>query len=236
MGQAATTTALTSSVNPSTFSQSVTFTATVTGPAGTGTPTGTVTFKDGAAILGTATVNTGGLATFATSSLAAGSHSITAQYVPDSAAATSLVGSTSTALAQTVEAAYAFTGFLTPLKAAGTLASPTYSGTQTFGSGVPVKWQLKDASGNFVGDLATATWLRAYPNTSAQCKGAPSGANPIVLYSPTSGAKGNSTFRYGSNQYNFNWDTGSTVVKGCYTLALQLSDGSVAKATNVLLK
>jgi hypothetical protein len=100
-----------------------------------------------------------------------------------------------------------------------------------------MKWTLEDASGNFVGDLGTATWLRAYVNTSSQCKGAPAtGASYTVLYSPTSGAKGNSTFRYGSDQYNFNWDTGSTVVKGCYTLALQLSDGSTAKATNILLR
>src|SRR5438445_3547338 len=41
-----TTTAVTSNNNPSTYGDSVTFTATVTAPAG-GTPTGTVTFKDG---------------------------------------------------------------------------------------------------------------------------------------------------------------------------------------------
>jgi hypothetical protein len=237
VAKAATGSTLVASPNPSTFSQSVTFTATVTGPAGTGTPTGTVTFKDGSAVLGSATLNASGVATYATSSLAVGSHSITGLYVPDAAAAANLVGSTSAVLTQTVQATYAFTGFLSPLQLAGTLASPTYSGTQTFGSGVPIKWQLKDASGNFVGDLATAPWLRAYANSSAQCQGAPAaGASYTLLYSPTTGAKGNSTFRYGSNQYTFNWDTGSTVVKGCYTLALQLSDGSVVKATNVLLK
>src|SRR5450759_3778464 len=47
-GAAATTTALSSSSNPSVFSQPVTLTATVTAtPPGTGTPTGTVTFKNG---------------------------------------------------------------------------------------------------------------------------------------------------------------------------------------------
>jgi hypothetical protein len=235
--KAATVSTLVASPNPSTFSEAVTFTATVTGPAGAGTPTGTVTFRDGAATLGTGTVNAGGVATFATPALAVGNHSITAQYVPDAEAAVNLLGSTSGALTQTVEASYAFTGFLTPLQPAGTLAAPTYSGTQSFGSAIPMKWTLEDASGNFVGDLGTATWLRAYVNTSSQCKGAPAtGASYTVLYSPTSGAKGNSTFRYGSDQYNFNWDTGSTVVKGCYTLALQLSDGSTAKATNILLR
>src|SRR5205085_76453 len=42
IAKAATTTTVTSSANPSDSGQSVTFTATVAGPAGTGTPTGTV--------------------------------------------------------------------------------------------------------------------------------------------------------------------------------------------------
>jgi hypothetical protein len=44
---------LTSSQNPSNFGQAVTFTATVTGTS----PTGTVTFKDGATVLGTGTLS-----------------------------------------------------------------------------------------------------------------------------------------------------------------------------------
>src|SRR5207302_7181137 len=70
-------TALASSANPSTQGQAVTFTATVTSPGGT--PTGTVTFKDGANIQGTGTL-AGGQATFTTSALALGQHSITAVY------------------------------------------------------------------------------------------------------------------------------------------------------------
>ena len=55
---------LTSSTNPSMFGQSVTFTATVTVAApGAGTPTGTVTFMDGATTLGTGTLNAAGVAT-----------------------------------------------------------------------------------------------------------------------------------------------------------------------------
>ena len=63
-----TTTALTSSVNPSLGGQSVTFTATVT-TSGMGTPTGTVQFKDGGSNIGSAvTLDASGVATFATSS------------------------------------------------------------------------------------------------------------------------------------------------------------------------
>jgi hypothetical protein len=74
---AVTTTALTSSKNPSTFGDNVTFTATVT--ASSGTPTGTVTFKDSATTLATVTLSAG-KAAFATSTLAGGTHSITAIY------------------------------------------------------------------------------------------------------------------------------------------------------------
>ena len=87
-----------SSVNPSVFGQSVTFTATVSANApGSGTPTGTVTFKDGAATLGTATL-AGGSATFTTSALAAAIHSIAAVYAGD----TNFTASTSPTLKQSV--------------------------------------------------------------------------------------------------------------------------------------
>jgi hypothetical protein len=78
---AATTTAVSSSSNPSVFSQPVMFMATVTAtPPGSGVPTGTVTFKDGSATLGTGTLNNVGSATFTASAMAVGAHSITAVY------------------------------------------------------------------------------------------------------------------------------------------------------------
>jgi len=77
----ATTTAVSSSANPSVYSQPVTFTATVTAaPPGSGVPTGTVTFKNGSTTLGTGTLNGSGVATFTTSTLAVGAASITAVY------------------------------------------------------------------------------------------------------------------------------------------------------------
>ncbi len=77
---APTTTTLTSSLNPSTFGQNVTFTATVASPQSTTTPTGTVTFMDGATTLGSATLSTAGVAQFSTSSLAPGNHAISAVF------------------------------------------------------------------------------------------------------------------------------------------------------------
>jgi len=92
------TTTVTSSANPSAWGQTVTFTATITytGPA----PTGTVTFKKGSSTMGSGTVS-GGKATFATSTLAVGTYSITAVYAGDS----NYGGSTSTALSQVVDKA-----------------------------------------------------------------------------------------------------------------------------------
>ncbi|MBI1756469.1 MAG: Ig-like domain repeat protein [Fimbriimonas ginsengisoli] len=78
---ASSTTDVVSSLNPANQSQTVTFTATVTGGGPTG-PTGTVTFKDGAATLGTGTLS-GGSASLSTSALSVGHHNITATYSGD---------------------------------------------------------------------------------------------------------------------------------------------------------
>jgi subtilase family serine protease len=73
---------LTSSANPASFGQTVTFTSNVTSPAG-GTPTGTVTFKDNTTTLGSSSLNGAGVATFSTNTLSSGNHSITASYGGD---------------------------------------------------------------------------------------------------------------------------------------------------------
>jgi hypothetical protein len=85
VNRAATRLALTSSVNPAVTGQTVTFTAAVAAVApGAGTPSGTVTFRDGSVVLGTVAVGAGGTATFTTSFAAAGGHVITAIYNGDS--------------------------------------------------------------------------------------------------------------------------------------------------------
>jgi hypothetical protein len=75
--------ALISSANPSSYAQPVTFTATVTSGVGI-IPTGTVNFNDGSTTIGSGTLNSSGVATFTTSSLAVGTHSIVAAYLGDS--------------------------------------------------------------------------------------------------------------------------------------------------------
>lgn len=92
----ATTTTVSSSLNPSFVGQSVTFTATVS-PS---TATGTVTFKAGQTVLGTGSLSSG-TAAFSTSSLSAGSFNIVAVYGGDAQFASSTPGS----LTQTVNKA-----------------------------------------------------------------------------------------------------------------------------------
>jgi Bacterial Ig-like domain (group 3)/Abnormal spindle-like microcephaly-assoc'd, ASPM-SPD-2-Hydin/Beta-propeller repeat len=99
VNKATTTTTLTSSLNPSTFGQSVTLTASEA-PQFSGTVTGTVTFYDGTTLLKTVALS-GGAAKFTTSTLASGTHSITATYNGSA----SFDGSTSAPVNQVVRVA-----------------------------------------------------------------------------------------------------------------------------------
>jgi hypothetical protein len=89
VNQASTSTALTSSANPSVFGQNVTLTAKVTPVApGSGTPTGSVEFLDGGTELSEVNLN-GGTATLPVT-FSLGSHSITAVYSGDDNFTTSI--------------------------------------------------------------------------------------------------------------------------------------------------
>jgi hypothetical protein len=83
-----TTTSLTSSPNPSTLGEPVTFTATVDSSEGPPPDGETVSFLQGKTVLGTGTLSSGS-ASFTTSALKAGTHSVTADYAGDSDFATS---------------------------------------------------------------------------------------------------------------------------------------------------
>ncbi len=167
-----TTTSLSSSANPSTVGQGVTFTAVVAPASGTGTPTGTVTFTiDGQAETPSALSVVNGVdeATFTTTSLAAGPHTISAAYSGDTAFASSTVATpltetvstpalqateaqlTSSANPATAGQGVTFTAVVAPASGTGT---PT--GTVTFTidgkAGTPVP--LSEVSGR---DQATLT-------------------------------------------------------------------------------
>jgi Bacterial Ig-like domain (group 3) len=125
--------ALTSSLNPSSFGQSVTFTVTVV-PQFSGTATGTVTFRSGTATLGSATLSSG-VASYTTTKLAVGTDSITAVYNGSS----SFLPSTSIALSQMVNQASTTTNLTSSPNPSSVgqaviftaSVSPQFSGTPT---------------------------------------------------------------------------------------------------------
>jgi uncharacterized repeat protein (TIGR03803 family) len=96
--KSATSTTISSSLNPSIQGQPVTFTATVTSSGGTPPNGETVTFYTGINVLGTAPM-TGGIASLTTSGMGSGIHAISAAYLGDG----NFIGSTSPALGQAVD-------------------------------------------------------------------------------------------------------------------------------------
>ncbi len=99
-GVASTSIGVTSSKNPSSTGEAVQFSATVVWPAGTGTPTGTVTFRDGASTFATIPLAANGTASASTTFTTAGQHTVTAQYSGDA----NFGGGTSPMLQQQVNA------------------------------------------------------------------------------------------------------------------------------------
>jgi hypothetical protein len=123
---AATATTLTASETTIAAGSKITFTAQVK-PSGSGTPTGTVTFLNGTKLLGTGALNSSGQATYSTSSLAAGSYSVTAAYGGDA----TFAASTSSAVALIVTGAGAASDFALAASAGTLTIAPGKSGTDT---------------------------------------------------------------------------------------------------------
>jgi len=133
-------TALSSSLNPSIYSQPVTFTAAVS----PNNATGMVTFTDGGATIGSGTLSHGS-ATYITSSLAGGDHSIVATYSGDS----HFDASTSNTVSQTVDQATQTISFTSTAPTNAFADASTYSPTATSTSGLSVTITV-DSSSNSV--------------------------------------------------------------------------------------
>jgi hypothetical protein len=134
---ASTTTAVSSSANPSVSGQSVTYTATVS--SSSGTATGTVNFKDGGTTItgcGSQSLNGSAQATCATSYATPGSHTVTAVYSGDS----THLGSTSPNFTQTVNKAATTTALSSNHNPSVSGQSVTFTATVTVnspGAGTP---------------------------------------------------------------------------------------------------
>jgi hypothetical protein len=121
-----TTTTLTSSPNPSTYGQTVTFTAVVTSKLGAPPDGGTVTFMEGTTVLGTGTLS-GGSASFMTSTLKVGTNAIKAVYGGDS----NFASSASKAVKQVVSKATTTTALASSLNPSKVGQSVTFTATVT---------------------------------------------------------------------------------------------------------
>ncbi len=243
-----TTTTVTSSAAPAILGQSITFTATVSSTT-TGTISGTVTFFDNGTQLGTPVTlgctSKGCTATYSSSSLALGTHTISATYSGN----TTFAGS-SGSLTQYV--IFSFNGFASPLSPA--VSSPKGTGgassfgtsSQSLGSTVAVKWKLQYYSNGtltYVTSTGTALSITAYligatcPTT--ETLPATNYSQVLRLYTPLngSGSSGN-TFDSSGNTFTFSWSTskpsldGLYAQKGCYEFVVALSDGTL-KAANI---
>ena len=198
---ATTTTALTSSAATITVGSTVTFTATVTAtPAGSGTPSGSVTFQSGTATLGTATLNTSGVATFTTNALPAGNASITASYGGDADFAASkstavpitvnLISTTTslTASPMTVVTGASVTFTAVVAGAAGTSGTP--AGSVTFNNGTATLGMATlDGTGTATYSttalpVGSASVSAAYPGSSSFAASASSAVTVVVNAPP----------------------------------------------------
>src|SRR5208283_4354159 len=128
---AATTDSLTTAAGTTSFGASVTFTATLTSAGGT--PTGTVVFDNGGTSIGQGILNGSGVATFATSTLAVGPHTISAVYAGD----TNFSGSTSNSLTQAVTQAAVTSSLAASAATTGFGASVIFTATLTSAGGTP---------------------------------------------------------------------------------------------------
>src|SRR5277367_2130911 len=145
-----TTTSLSASSTQPTTGQSVTFTASIAPQSGSGTPTGSAIFLDGQTQIGTSPLSAGS-STFSSTSLLAGTHSITATYSGDATYAES----TSAPVSITV----------------GTAPTPDYS-LSVSNSSLTV---IQGSSGNLT---ITVTPKNGFKQTLALvCSGLPAGAS-----------------------------------------------------------
>jgi len=177
--------ALASSANPSFTGQPVTLTATITPSLRgvTAVPAGSVSFYDGTSLLGTGNVS-GGAATYTTSSLALGNHSITAVYSGD---AVNFVSGATAFLNQGISSPPI--GTVTSLSPASTTAGSSGLTLQVNGSnfvsGSVVQWNNAALTTTFV----SSTQLKAtVPGTDLASVGT---ASITVLNPGTSGGTSN---------------------------------------------
>jgi hypothetical protein len=111
---------------------------------------------------------------------------------------------------------YEFIGFFEPVE-----NLPVLNGVNA-GRAIPLKWELRNASGNLVLDLATVTGI-TYVQVAC-------GVEPVDQIELPAGDAGTSELRLTSTGYHFNWKTEKSFASKCYELRISLSDSSTHSA------
>lgn len=217
-----------SSLNPSNYGQSVTFTATVTGGTTT-TPTGTATFKDGTTVLGTVAVSGSSgsaSATLIKSTLTVGPHAIMVVYNGDAVFA----ASASTPLTQTVNK------IVPTVSVVSSSPTSTYGGSVTFTATVSSATTTPTGSVTFMDGVTTlstgtlnGSGIATYITSTLSIAGSPHSITAVYSgdtnFSPSTSSAISQVVNK-ANQATLNVvATPSTVVYGS-TAALSSSGGS----------
>jgi hypothetical protein len=224
---------LSSSLNPSTYTQSVTFTATLL-PS----KTGTVVFFDGTSSIGVSIIS-GATATLTTSSLLVGSHNITAQYNADTSQVLVQVVNKATPTVTVITSGPSVFGGSVTITAsvpAGVTGTVTFtSGTLTLGSGTISSGTVSvttsvltppsdvitatysgDANYNSATGTATQIVAKASPSSTLTSSLNPSLPGSAVIFTDTlpTNVTGTVTFTTGSTTLGT-----ATVTNGIATLS-----------------
>jgi hypothetical protein len=203
---ASTSTSVNSSLNPSLFGQSVTFSATVSNTATSPSPTGSVQFIVDGSNFGSpvSVAGSGGTATatsMSTSTLSPGAHNVVAAYTNSDG---NFVGSTSSTFKEQVN--YGFLGLQSPYMPPPT----TFNVKRT----MPLKWQYTNSGGAVVNSASANPLISIYPYP---CSG---GADAVA--SITVNDAGSSGYQYDAttNTWQFNWQVKGNM-PGCYDIFIK---------------
>lgn len=118
----------------------------------------------------------------------------------------------------TVSNKYTFCGFEPPVDNLPVLNAGRAGQT------IPAKWCVLDATGGFISDLAIISSIQTQERTCPD-------AGPVSeMPAEDADATGSTTLRYVDDHFIFNWKTSKDMAGHCYTLNLNLNDGSLHQA------
>ncbi|MGH2399117.1 MAG: PxKF domain-containing protein, partial [bacterium] len=168
-----------------------------------------IMFSVDGSLSGTAVTGSNGTAqwSFAASTLAVGTHTVTATFSESTIGGNVYVGSQAS---RSFSVRYAFAWL-----------RPTNGSTNgvNAGSTVPVNWSIRDANGVAVTYLGVVTEISSAPCASGSSSAAKSA-------SARANSAGNSDLRYNSAHFVFNWKTEKAWAGSCRQFTVSLSDGS----------